>query len=138
MTAIKVRSVIVGVDTHKHMHVAVALSDQGVRLGQLMIAAEHGGYEQLLEWAQAFGRVERFGIEGTGSYGPGLTSYLRRHAGRGERRSVSACRPGDRDTSPSGGHQRDPASDQNRERHRCESPHGGDHHAQDVDRDRPG
>jgi transposase len=92
MTAIKVRSVIVGVDTHKHMHVAVALSDQGVRLGQLMIAAEHGGYEQLLEWAQAFGRVERFGIEGTGSYGQGLTSYLRRHdhsvveAGRPDRR----------------------------------------------------
>lgn len=61
----EVRSVIVGVDTHKHMHVAVAVSDHGERLGQLLIVADRGGYEQLLDWAQSFGRVQRFGIEGT-------------------------------------------------------------------------
>ncbi len=31
-----------------------------------------------MAWAQELGRVDRFGIEGTGSYGAGLTSYLRR------------------------------------------------------------
>jgi transposase len=92
MTAVEVRSVIVGVDTHKYVHVAVALSDQGHRLGQLIVVADRGGYQQLLAWAQAFGRVACFGIEGTGSYGQGLTSYLRRNdhsvveAGRPDRR----------------------------------------------------
>ena len=44
-------------------------------------------------WAQELGRVDRFGIEGTGSYGAGLTSYLRRcghrvvEVNRGDRRS---------------------------------------------------
>jgi transposase len=92
MTATREGSVIVGVDTHKHVHVAVALSGNGERLGDLMIAAERAGYEQLLSWAKRFGRVERFGIEGSGSYGQGLVSYLRRHdqqvleAGRPDRR----------------------------------------------------
>jgi transposase len=93
MPGLEVRSVIVGVDTHKHMHVAVAVSDHGERLGQLLIVADRGGYEQLLDWAQSFGRVQRFGIEGTGSYGQGLTSYLRRH----DQSVVEAGRPDRRD-----------------------------------------
>ena len=31
-------------------------------------------------WARALGTVEAFGIEGTGSYGVGLASFVRRHA----------------------------------------------------------
>src|ERR1700730_7389998 len=38
------------------------------------------GYRALVAWAGRFGTVERFGIEGTGSYGAGLTRWLR---GRG-------------------------------------------------------
>ena len=72
------RKVIVGVDTHKHVHVAVAIDDQGARLGDLTVAADTGGYAQLEAWSKALGRISRFGIEGTGSYGAGLTSYLRR------------------------------------------------------------
>jgi transposase len=92
MTATREGSVIVGVDTHKHVHVAVALNGNGERLGDVMIAAERAGYEQLLAWARALGHVNRFGIEGSGSYGQGLVSYLRRHdqqvleAGRPDRR----------------------------------------------------
>jgi hypothetical protein len=72
------RKVIVGVDTHKHIHVAVAIDQHGARLGDLSVSADTGGYTQLEQWAQALGRVDRFGIEGTGSYGAGLTSFLRR------------------------------------------------------------
>lgn len=92
MTATAQRLVTVGVDTHKHVHVAVAITDTGRRLDDLTIVADRGGYQQLLEWARSLGRVERFGIEGTGSYGQGLVSYLRRldqqivEAGRPDRR----------------------------------------------------
>jgi transposase len=55
-------------------------------------APDTGGYAQLETWAQALGRIDRFGVEGTGSYGAGLTSYLRRcghriiEVNRGDRR----------------------------------------------------
>jgi transposase len=84
--------IVVGVDTHKHVHVAVALNDQGVRLGAVTVAADPGGYAQLVGWARALGEPERFGIEGCGSYGQGLVRFLRRHdfdvveAGRPDRR----------------------------------------------------
>ena len=87
------RKVIVGVDTHKYIHVAVAIDHHGARLGDLSVSADTGGYTQLEQWAQALGRIERFGIEGTGSYGAGLTSFLRRcghrivEVNRGDRRS---------------------------------------------------
>jgi transposase len=87
------RKVIIGVDTHKHIHVAVAIDHHGARLGDLSVSADTGGYTQLEQWAQALGRVDRFGIEGTGSYGAGLASFLRRcghrivEVNRGDRRS---------------------------------------------------
>ena len=64
--------IVVGVDTHKHVHVAVALSAQSVRLGAVTVVADPGGYAQLLDWLRALGEPERFGIEGCGSYGQGL------------------------------------------------------------------
>jgi transposase len=70
--------VVIGVDTHKHLHVAVALNQLGGMLGQLTIPADSGGYAQLAQWAAALGRVVAFGVEGTGSYGAGLASHLRR------------------------------------------------------------
>lgn len=87
------RKVIVGVDTHKHIHVAVAIDHHGARLGDLAVSADTGGYTQLESWAKALGWLDRFGVEGTGSYGAGLTSYLRRcghrviEVNRGDRRA---------------------------------------------------
>jgi transposase len=87
------RRVTVGVDTHKHIHVAVALDHLGSRLGDLSVSADTGGYARLEAWAVTFGRVDAFGIEGTGSYGAGLTSFLRRaghrivEVNRGDRRT---------------------------------------------------
>ncbi len=71
--------VIVGVDTHKHLHVAVAIYDYGQRLGEHRIPVDTVGYQDLERWARSLGRVACFGIEGTGSYGVGLASYLRRY-----------------------------------------------------------
>lgn len=74
--------ITVGVDTHKHVHVAVAIDSLGVRLGELNVAVDTGGYRQLAVWAEAWGVVDAFGVEGTGSYGVGLASYLRRRGHR--------------------------------------------------------
>ena len=44
------RKVIVGVDTHKHVHVAVAIDTWGVRLDDRSCAADADGYQQLITW----------------------------------------------------------------------------------------
>lgn len=88
--------VVIGVDTHKHVHVAAVMDTIGGILATLTITTDNGGFKQLLEWAPGFGKVLAFGIEGTGSYGATLTSFLRRHghkvveAGRPDRRSRRA------------------------------------------------
>ena len=71
--------VIVGVDTHKDEHVAVTIDGIGGRLDELFIPVTSNGYQQLLAWAGDQGNVVAFGVEGTGSYGIGLTRFLRRH-----------------------------------------------------------
>lgn len=70
------RRVTVGVDTHKDVHVGVALDALGARLGQRVVAADRAGYGELLGWAGSWGVVAAFGVEGTGSYGAGLTRHL--------------------------------------------------------------
>ena len=89
-------TIVIGLDTHKHLHVAVALDELGARLGELTISADSAGYAALAGWAEGLGRPREFGIEGTGSYGVGLASFLRRrgHAvievNRGDRRGRRA------------------------------------------------
>jgi len=84
--------VVVGVDTHKHIHVAAVMDTIGGIIATLTIATDTGGFRQLVDWAASFGRILTFGVEGTGSYGATLASYLRRHghkvveAGRPDRR----------------------------------------------------
>jgi transposase len=72
------RGVVVGVDIHKHIHVAVALDELGGRIEARSFAADRSGYEQLIDWASSLGREVMFGVEGTGSYGAGLASAIRR------------------------------------------------------------
>ncbi len=72
------RRVVIGVDTHKYVHVAVALDDLGTKLESRSFPADSGGYGQLLDWAAGLGGKLTFAIEGTGSYGAGLTSAVRR------------------------------------------------------------
>ncbi len=54
-------NVTVGVDTHKHSHVARAKDELGRHLGQLEIGTNPAGYADLLAWAQGFGSVVTFG-----------------------------------------------------------------------------
>ena len=72
--------VIVGVDTHKDEHVAVAIDGLGGLIGEpFFLPATNAGSAQLLEWACSLGRVHAFAVEGCGSYGLGLARFLRRH-----------------------------------------------------------
>jgi transposase len=70
------RSITGGVDTHLDVHVAAALDDRGALLGVESFATTEGGYKKLLAWLSDFGPVELVGVEGTGSYGAGLTRHL--------------------------------------------------------------
>jgi transposase len=49
--------VTVGVDTHKHVHVAAARDQLGRRLGTTTAPASRAGYAELLAWAHALGEV---------------------------------------------------------------------------------
>jgi transposase len=69
--------VILGVDTHLDVHVAVALDRLGRRLGELSVPTTAKGYESLVRWAEGFGTVRCAGVEGTSSYGAGITRQLR-------------------------------------------------------------
>jgi transposase len=74
--------VTVGVDTHKDVHVGVAVDHLGVRLDEVTVATTLAGYDQLERWARDQGPIAAFGVEGTSSYGAGLSRFLR---GRGHR-----------------------------------------------------
>ena len=100
-------AVILGVDTHLDLHVAVALDHLGRRLGELGVPTTAKGYEELLRWAEGFGPVGCAGVEGTSSYGAGLTRHLRargievleverpEHQRRNSRRNLQKSDPSD-------------------------------------------
>jgi len=67
----------VGVDTHADVHVAAALDHLGRLLATHSVPTTPEGYRDLVAWAGSLGTLERFGIEGTGSYGAGLARWLR-------------------------------------------------------------
>ena len=75
-TSLGATRVIVGVDTHRDEHAAVAIDRLGAWLGQHRLRAAPGGYEGLHCWASGLGKIVAFGIEGTGSYGAGLARFL--------------------------------------------------------------
>jgi transposase len=76
MTQPAYTQVTVGVDTHLDVHVAVVKDQLGRRLATTSVATTPAGYAELLGWAEQFGRVEAWGIEGTGSFGAALTRFL--------------------------------------------------------------
>src|SRR6516225_8913381 len=70
------RAITGGVDTHADLHVAAALDSLGGLLGVREFPATATGYAQLLGWLGGFGTIAVAGVEGTGSYGAGLTRHL--------------------------------------------------------------
>jgi transposase len=72
------RSVVGGIDTHGEVHVAAALDEVGELLGAESFSADASGYEALVRWLEGFGSVAMVGVEGTGSYGAGISRFLAR------------------------------------------------------------
>ena len=68
---------IVGVDTHKAVHVAVAVNALCARLGATTISVGGQGYRDLEGWARSLRAIRASGVEGTGSCGAGLSRFLR-------------------------------------------------------------
>jgi transposase len=64
--------VVLGVDTHKDVHVAAVTTLLGAVLATRSFPATVGGYRSLLSWTRSFGVVRLAGVEGTGSYGAAL------------------------------------------------------------------
>ena len=69
--------VFLGVDTHSDAHVAAALDGAGKLMGGISVPNTEAGYAELLGWASRFGDLVKAGVEGTGSYGAGLSRFLR-------------------------------------------------------------
>ena len=70
------RVVVGGIDTHKDLHVAVVVDTAGVLLGTQTFSTTRAGYRALVRWMRGFGDVRQVGVEGTGSYGAGVTRHL--------------------------------------------------------------
>ena len=68
--------VVLGVDTHGEVHVAAVISPPGKVLGTESFPATAAGYRRLLVRARKRGTVRRAGVEGTGTFGAGLSRYL--------------------------------------------------------------
>ena len=72
-------SVVGGVDTHADSHTVAVVDQVGRRLGCAVFPADRTGYRALANWLAGHGEVSAVGVEGTGSYGAGLTRWLSAH-----------------------------------------------------------
>ena len=70
------RVVIGGVDTHKDLHVAAVVDTEAVVLGTESFSTTRAGYRAMVRWMRSFGDIRKIGVEGTGSYGAGITRHL--------------------------------------------------------------
>ena len=70
------RRVVIGADTHLDtVHIA-AITDTGQLLSDAEFRTNPTGYWAAICWARSFGEIVSVGVEGTGSYGAGLTQAL--------------------------------------------------------------
>ena len=72
--------VYAGIDTHADTNHVAVISELGRKLGDAQFPTTRSGYEELHRFILSFGKTLRVGIEGTASYGAGVTAYLRSHA----------------------------------------------------------
>lgn len=68
--------VIGGMDTHKEVHVAAVIDERGKILETRSFKTTRSDYQKLLTWMCSFGELSKVGVEGTGTYGAGLTRHL--------------------------------------------------------------
>lgn len=68
---------VIGVDTHRDTHTLAAVSAASGRVrAELSITADPAGYRRALTAAAGHGGRRVWAVEGTGSYGAGLTRHL--------------------------------------------------------------
>ena len=70
------RTIVIGVDTHADTHTAAICDRSGRIVATETFTANNAGYRRLLSWARRKGEISAVGIEGTGSYGAGLSRFL--------------------------------------------------------------
>lgn len=75
-TMLQTAGVTVGVDTHGKVHVGAVADPLGRILGTIEVSTDERGFRKLETFAQGFGVIERFGVEGTGAYGATLYRWL--------------------------------------------------------------
>ena len=69
--------VVAGVDTHKDVRVVVVLDEVGRLLDTASFPATARGCRTRTGWVTSFGEVLAIGVEGSGSWGAGLSRHLR-------------------------------------------------------------
>ena len=74
MTAL--RRVVIGADTHRDTNHLAVITDGGKPLADAEFPTSPASYDDAVRWAQSFGTVAIAGVEGTSSYGAGLTQVL--------------------------------------------------------------
>ena len=74
---------VLGVDTHRDRHAFAAVTSGGVVVGEVELPASRAGYRQALAMAARLAPGRRvWAVEGTGSYGAGLTRFLQEQGER--------------------------------------------------------
>lgn len=67
---------VLGIDTHKDVHVAVLLDQLGRYLATASFGTTDAANSDLMAWTHRHGQVTTAGVEGTGSYGYRLAQQL--------------------------------------------------------------
>jgi transposase len=68
--------ITIGVDAHKHVHVALALDEAGREVDRWRGANSPAGWREVSSWASALTGQTQWGIEGAWGYGRGLAQHL--------------------------------------------------------------
>jgi transposase len=70
------RRVVIGADTHLDTNHLAVITDAGKPLADAEFPTSPAGYDDAVRWARSFGTIAIAGVEGTSSYGAGLTRVL--------------------------------------------------------------
>jgi transposase len=68
--------IVIGVDAHKQVHVALAIDEGGRELAEWRGPNSAAGWRSLRLWAEDLGSARRWGVEGAWCYGRGLAQEL--------------------------------------------------------------
>jgi transposase len=68
--------VVIGADTHLDTNHLAVITDAGKPVADAEFPTSPAGYDSAVRWARSFGSIVIAGVEGTSSYGAGLTRVL--------------------------------------------------------------